>query len=509
MRLPAVFADCTPGSSLVVAATLVLMLAVVAVMLQREAAAQQEVVGVSRDSMRTLVSDRLRMHGEALASQLAESLTNPLYYFDLDAIGDDHPQRHAPAGRRLRASCTTPRATSSRTAPATSRRTARRCTTRSRTRRFRRKGCTRSGAIATSMSPARSSVGDQRLGGVRVGYSLASIRNDESRATQALRHAPARDRAPATCSGSLVLLAMLVALGGLASLVLQRALVRPIRQLAAVAHEFESGNYDADVPESHRNDEIGDLMRAFGRMGTQRRAPRPRHPPHGLHRCADRPGQPAGLPRAPRPAAAAAARRRAATGAAVRRHRRLQARQRHARPRRRRRSAGALRQPHPRRRRTHGSACDAGALRRRRVRDPAGSRRPARRATCARSPAGWPIRWSRNSRGPIAVQDRQVFLGTSDRHHPVPGRRDRRDHADEERRHRDVPGEGRRQELLSLLQPRDGPGGRAPRAHGAGPARRVGARRAQPGLPADPAPGRQAPASAPRRCCAGSIRSRA
>jgi len=64
------------------------------------------------------------------------------------------------------------------------------------------------------------------------------------------------------------LLAMLVALGGLASLVLQRALVRPVRQLAAVAHEFGSGNYDADVPESHRNDEIGDLMRAFGRMGT-------------------------------------------------------------------------------------------------------------------------------------------------------------------------------------------------------------------------------------------------
>src|SRR4249919_1018851 len=110
-------------------------------------------------------------------------------------------------------------------------------------------------------------VGEQRLGGVRVGYSLASIRNDESRATQALamhlQQIGARDLI--WVAG---LLAMLVALGGLASLVLQRALVRPVRQLAAVAHEFESGNYDADVPESHRNDEIGDLMRAFGRMGT-------------------------------------------------------------------------------------------------------------------------------------------------------------------------------------------------------------------------------------------------
>jgi len=110
------------------------------------------------------------------------------------------------------------------------------------------------------------SVGDQRLGGVRVVYSLASIRNDEARATGALaghlHEIGARDLV--WVAG---LLAMLVALGGLASLVLQRALVRPIRQLAAVAHEYEAGNYDATVPESHRQDEIGELMRAFRRMG--------------------------------------------------------------------------------------------------------------------------------------------------------------------------------------------------------------------------------------------------
>jgi len=266
MRLPRRLRGLHARFSLLVAATLLLMLAVVAVMLQREAAAQQEVVGVSRDSMRTLVSDRLRMHGEALASQLSEALANPLYYFDLDAIATitRNVMRQPDVAYVI---VYDPRGT------------------------IIQEGNGDIAAYSQAMHDPLAyeaisaqglhtqwsdryldvaspiTVGEQRLGGVRVGYSLASIRNDESRATQALathlQQIGARDLI--WVAG---LLAMLVALGGLASLVLQRALVRPVRQLAAVAHEFESGNYDADVPESHRNDEIGDLMRAFGRMGT-------------------------------------------------------------------------------------------------------------------------------------------------------------------------------------------------------------------------------------------------
>jgi len=266
MRLPRGLRGLHARFSLVVAATLVLMLAVVAVMLQREAVAQQEVVGVSRDSMRTLVSDRLRMHGEALASQLSEALANPLYYFDLDAIATitrnvmrqpdvAYVIVYDPQGNIIQEgngdiaaysqAMRDPLAYEAISAQG-----------------LHTQWSDRYLDVASPIS-----VGDQRLGGVRVGYSLASIRNDESRATQALathlRQIGARDLL--WVAG---LLAMLVALGGLASLVLQRALVRPVRQLAAVAHEFESGNYDANVPESHRNDEIGDLMRAFGRMGT-------------------------------------------------------------------------------------------------------------------------------------------------------------------------------------------------------------------------------------------------
>ena len=57
MKLPRGFRGLHARFSLLVAATLLLMLAVVGVMLQRQAGVQQEVVAVSRDSMRSLVGD--------------------------------------------------------------------------------------------------------------------------------------------------------------------------------------------------------------------------------------------------------------------------------------------------------------------------------------------------------------------------------------------------------------------------------------------------------------------
>ena len=70
-----------------VVATLLLMLAMVALLLQRQGAMQDEVVGKSREAMHELVFERLRQHGQAQSAQVADSLVNPLYYFDLDAIG--------------------------------------------------------------------------------------------------------------------------------------------------------------------------------------------------------------------------------------------------------------------------------------------------------------------------------------------------------------------------------------------------------------------------------------
>src|SRR5690606_6971594 len=109
-------------------------------------------------------------------------------------------------------------------------------------------------------------LGDQRLGGVRIGYSLDSVRADEARASDALQE---RLGALGTRHLWWVLVALLalLGLGGIAMLVVQRTLVRPIRVLGDVARGIEAGNFEAPIPQTNRHDEVGDLMRAFGRMG--------------------------------------------------------------------------------------------------------------------------------------------------------------------------------------------------------------------------------------------------
>jgi diguanylate cyclase (GGDEF)-like protein len=245
--------------------TLLLMLAVVVLMLQRQSAMQHEVVRQSRDSMHALVFERLRVHGEALSAQVADTLVNPLYYFDLDTIGvvarnvlrqpdvryvlvydnkgdiiHDGSGDIPTYGQAMR----DPLAYEAVSANGVHAQWTDR--------------------VLDVSSPIR--VGDQRLGGVRIGYSLDAVRADENRASTALG-----ERLGAIGARHLwwigLLLVALVGLGAIASLVLQRALVRPIRQLADAAQEIETGNYATAVPASKRNDEVGDLMRAFGRMG--------------------------------------------------------------------------------------------------------------------------------------------------------------------------------------------------------------------------------------------------
>ena len=245
--------------------TLLLMLAVVALMLQRQNAMQHQVVRQSRDAMHTLLFERLRAHGEAATRQLADSLVNPLYYFDLDAIGvitrdvlrqpdvryvlvydnngaiihdgsgdiptygqamHDALAYEGIAARGVHAQWTD--------------------------------------QLLDISSPIM--VGDQRLGGVRIGFSLDAVRADEARASGVLGARLGEIGARHLLWIGL-LLALLIGLGALASLVLQRTLVRPIRYLADAAHELESGNYGARMPASTRNDEVGELTRAFGRMG--------------------------------------------------------------------------------------------------------------------------------------------------------------------------------------------------------------------------------------------------
>ena len=82
-----------PGNGLYVrflaalVAALMAVLAVVAVVLHRQEVMRNEVLALGRDSMHSLAFDRLADRSEAAAVELATSLVNPLYYFDLDEIG--------------------------------------------------------------------------------------------------------------------------------------------------------------------------------------------------------------------------------------------------------------------------------------------------------------------------------------------------------------------------------------------------------------------------------------
>src|SRR3546814_9806274 len=109
-------------------------------------------------------------------------------------------------------------------------------------------------------------IGDQRIGGVRIGYSLESVMDEQHRATEAMQ-ARMDDIGYHHALWIVLMMLVLVAIGVLVSLVVQRSLVRPIRQLANAAREIEAGNFAAEVPVIQRNDEVGDLTRAFSRMG--------------------------------------------------------------------------------------------------------------------------------------------------------------------------------------------------------------------------------------------------
>lgn len=245
--------------------TLLLMLAVVALMLQRQNAMQQQVVRQSREAMHALLFEKLRARGEAATAQLADSLVNPLYYFDLDAIGMiARDVLRQPDVRYVLVydnngaiihdgSGDIPTYGQAMRDP------------------LAYEGVSASDVHAQwtdhlldISSPIK--VGDQRLGGVRIGFSLDAVRADEARASDALGTRLTRIGARHLLWIGL-LLGAVVGLGALASLVLQRTLVRPIRRLAEAAQELETGNYGALMPVNARNDEVGDLTNAFARMG--------------------------------------------------------------------------------------------------------------------------------------------------------------------------------------------------------------------------------------------------
>ena len=250
--------------SLAMGVTLLMIVLLLAVLLQRQHAMQQEVDALGRQAVQSMAAEGLTRRGSAMAEQLADSLANPMYYSDLDAIGvlvreatlqpdvayvlvfdeagnvvNDGSWDMASYGQPMR----DPLA-------------ARALASRAQLTQWTEKVVEISRVVE---------LGDSRLGGVRIGYSLDSVRASEERASKLLRERlEALGRRHA--GWIVMLLGALLLVGVGMAWYVQRTLVRPIRALAQSARAIGVGDYDVPRPVSAREDEVGELVRAFSEM---------------------------------------------------------------------------------------------------------------------------------------------------------------------------------------------------------------------------------------------------
>ncbi len=243
---------------------LLVVLALLAVLLQRQSTMQSEVDVLGREAMQSMATDALSRRGEAMVEQLADSLANPLYYSDLDAIGitvraaSRQPDVayvlvYGPDGDIVHDGsydiAAYGQAMNDPLAHAV----------------------VASDHLLTQWSPQvmdvseAISIGNQRIGGVRVGFSLAEIRANEERAAGTL-NSRLLELGRRHMGWIVALLAALAVVSIGVTWYVQRTLVKPIRQLADAANAIGTGNYDAKHLVNDRQDEMGDLVRAFSDM---------------------------------------------------------------------------------------------------------------------------------------------------------------------------------------------------------------------------------------------------
>ncbi|WP_411851565.1 putative bifunctional diguanylate cyclase/phosphodiesterase [Stenotrophomonas sp. LGBM10] len=243
---------------------MLVVVAIVAVVLGRQATMQDEVKHLSGSVIHGLFDRSVRSRGEALARELSDALANPLYYNDLEQVGalvrntsrqqvvryvlvfdadgrliHDGSVEVLGFGRAM----TDPLAEGAKGA--------------------RQLVVQESPKVLDNAMPIM--IGNQRIGGVRVGMALDDVQAMEQRANQTLGER-LQQVGKRHLGWLLLMLGLLVGIGVVVIIYVQRTLVTPIRGLAAAARQIEAGNYQVQLRESSRKDEVGELVRAFGRM---------------------------------------------------------------------------------------------------------------------------------------------------------------------------------------------------------------------------------------------------
>lgn len=241
---------------------LVVVLVLLGLLLQRQQVMRQESEALSRGAIHELIDAHLHARARTLALQLATSLSRPLHEADQEGIQallreqrkdglvrylqvfDAHGRLvHEIGGRNGGRALVMEEPAS---APA-----GEDVTTRS------------DAEIFEASAPVRRN--GRRIGQVRVGMSLEVAHRFEEQNLQRLR-ARVDELARRQNAWVALLLGLLLAVGVAMAWYVQRVLVRPIRELAASARRIEAGDYSVQVQASTRNDELGELERAFNRM---------------------------------------------------------------------------------------------------------------------------------------------------------------------------------------------------------------------------------------------------
>lgn len=241
-----------------------LVVGILVLLLQRQTRMQGEVRALSGAIIHDLFDRSLRSRGEALTTELADALVNPMYYSDLNQVGAlvrntsrqqvvSYVRVFDRDGRLLHdGSIDIPDYGQPMRDPLAMQAVAAR-------------------KLTMQWSPDVLDVampvmmGDERIGGVRVGMSLSRVRALESNANASLLERLA-EVGKRDLGWLLLLLAGLAFIGTVVAIYVQRTLVGPIRWLAQAARQIEAGDYAVERRSSDRNDEVGELIRAFGRM---------------------------------------------------------------------------------------------------------------------------------------------------------------------------------------------------------------------------------------------------
>lgn len=249
---------------LAMVAVLIAVTVLTAILLMRQSEMRRQVADFSRNALYQVFDEGVKQRGGVRVSQLADALTNPMYYFDLEAIGEllgavkrtpdvayvlvydsDGQVLHDGSGEIP-------------------------------TYGQQMDDEWAAEIIAAEAVLMKASedvldvsapifIGKERLGGVRIGYSLEKIREGEMAVVASLdKNIAIIARSNRWQVGLLVGLIFAVLLSTL--VLVHYRYVRRILRLAEYAHEMETGDYQPDMPESSANDEVGQLERAFARM---------------------------------------------------------------------------------------------------------------------------------------------------------------------------------------------------------------------------------------------------